>query len=298
MSATQPTAHQTAFSPRKIRLPRLLAVLLRETAFYIALLAATVFSVFPVFWLVLTAFRPTVDLFSFTPRWIPQRFTLDHFRAVFQSIALETYLQNTIIISLSVTAISVIVGFLAGYVLARRTFPGKTVISGALLVARMLPIITALVPVFLIVSSVRMLDTYTALIVTHVAFKLPVTIWLMQGFVASIPIDLEEAAQLDGCTQAQMLTRVIFPLILPGIAAAAIIAFLFTWNDLVIALVLASTQRTQPMSVGLTNFFMEHGIDWGPMAAAAVIMLVPAFCFAFFAQRYLIAGLTSGAVKG
>jgi len=221
-----------------------------------------------------------------------------HYLTVFNRIQLGRYLANTVVVSLAVTFVVLIVGTLAAYALIRMNFRGRNVVQALFLGARLLPIITALVPLFIFVSKLKLLDTFAALILIHVAFKLPVTIWLMQGFIAAVPYELEEAAFLDGCNTRQVLSRVIFPLVLPGLAASGIIAFLFTWNDLIIALVLSSTIRTQPMSVGLTNFFLEHGIDWGPMSAAAVIMLVPAFVFAFFAQRYLIQGLTAGAVKG
>lgn len=255
-------------------------------------------SVMPVIWLVLTSFRPLVDIFRFDPQWIPRTLNLNNYQTVFRSIDLGKYLSNTMIVSLAVTVVCLMIGSLAGYALARYRFKILGAVQGVFLVGRMLPIITALVPLFLIIAAVNLLDTFLALILVHAAFKLPVTIWLMQAYVSTIPKDLEEAARLDGCSTLQLLLRVTGPLVLPGIAAAGIIAFLFTWNDLVIALVLASSKRTQPMSVGLTNFFLEHGIDWGPMSAAAVVMVVPALLFAFFAQRYLIQGLTAGSVKG
>ena len=266
--------------------------------FYLAVAIGLVLSIFPVFWVVLTSFRPMVDIFRFRPQWIPQTLNFDNYAAVFKSIALTDYLRNTLVVSLSVTLICLLIGSLAGYALARFRFRGSSLTQSVFLVARMLPYITALVPLFLIVAALRMLDTYTALIAIHVAFKLPITIWLMQAYISTIPIELEEAAKLDGCSVFQVLTRITGPLIVPGFAGAGIIAFLFTWNDLLIALVIASTRRTQPMAVGLTNFFLEHGIDWGPMSAAAVIMLLPALAFAFFAQRYLIQGLTAGGMKG
>jgi len=260
--------------------------------------AGVLISVLPVFWLILTSFRPLVDIFRFNPQWIPQKLNLNNYYAVFRSIDLSKYLSNTLIVSLSVTLVCLVVGSLAGYALARYKFRASPAIQGIFLVGRMLPIITALVPLFLIIAAVQLLDTFTALIIVHAAFKLPVTIWLMQAYVSTIPEELEEAARLDGCSTLQLLLRVTGPLVLPGIAAAGIIAFLFTWNDLIIALVLASSRKTQPMAVGLTNFFLEHGIDWGPMSAAAVIMVIPALLFAFFAQRFLIQGLTAGSVKG
>ncbi len=266
--------------------------------FYLAVGIGLFLSIFPVFWLILTSFRPMVDIFRFRPQWIPQTLNLDNYAAVFRSIALGDYLRNTLVVSLSVTIVCLLIGSLAGYALARFRFRGSNLTQSIFLVARMLPYITALVPLFLIVAALRLLDTYFALIAIHVAFKLPITIWLMQAYISTIPIELEEAAKLDGCSVFQVLTRITGPLIVPGFAGAGIIAFLFTWNDLLIALVIATTRRTQPMAVGLTNFFLEHGIDWGPMSAAAVIMLLPALAFAFFAQRYLIQGLTAGGMKG
>ena len=271
---------------------------LRKTLVALGILVGLFVSVFPVLWQMVTSLRPTVDTFSYRLNVIPKRLTVAHYLTVFNRIQLGRYLANTVVVSLAVTFVVLIVGTLAAYALIRMNFRGRNVVLALFLGARLLPIITALVPLFIFVSKLKLLDTFAALILIHVAFKLPVTIWLMQGFIAAVPYELEEAAFLDGCNTRQVLSRVIFPLVLPGLAASGIIAFLFTWNDLIIALVLSSTIRTQPMSVGLTNFFLEHGIDWGPMSAAAVIMLVPAFVFAFFAQRYLIQGLTAGAVKG
>lgn len=283
------TRRRSQWAPRRV---------VESILFYLAVAIGLVLSIFPVFWLVLTSFRPMVDIFRFRPQWIPQTLNFDNYAAVFRSIALTDYLRNTLVVSLSVTLVCLLIGSLAGYALARFRFRGSNLTQSVFLVARMLPYITALVPLFLIVAALRLLDTYTALIAIHVAFKLPITIWLMQAYISTIPIELEEAAKLDGCSVFQVLTRITGPLIVPGFAGAGIIAFLFTWNDLLIALVIATTRRTQPMAVGLTNFFLEHGIDWGPMSAAAVIMLLPALAFAFFAQRYLIQGLTAGGMKG
>lgn len=271
---------------------------LEKTGVALGLTLGVFVSVMPVVWLVLTSFRPLVDIFRFEPQWIPRTLNLNNYVAVFRSIDLSKYLSNTMVVSLAVTFLCLVIGSLAGYALARYRFKALRAVQGVFLIGRMLPIITALVPLFLIIAAVNLLDTFIALILVHAAFKLPVTIWLMQAYVSTIPQELEEAARLDGCSTMQLLLRVTGPLVLPGIAAAGIIAFLFTWNDLVIALVIASSQKTQPMSVGLTNFFLEHGIDWGPMSAAAVIMVIPALIFAFFAQRYLIQGLTAGSVKG
>jgi multiple sugar transport system permease protein len=287
-----------AFAPSKLRSPWVVRRVIESLLFYLAVAVGLLLSIFPVFWVVLTSFRPMVDIFRFRPQWIPQTLNLDNYAAVFRSIALTDYLLNTLIVSLSVTFVCLLIGSLAGYALARFRFRGSNLVQSIFLVGRMLPYITALVPLFLIVAALRLLDTYFALIAIHVAFKLPITIWLMQAYVSTIPVELEEAAKLDGCSVFQVLTRITGPLIVPGFAGAGIIAFLFTWNDLLIALVIASTRRTQPMAVGLTNFFLEHGIDWGPMSAAAVIMLLPALAFAFFAQRYLIQGLTAGGMKG
>lgn len=275
-----------------------LNVALDRIGFSLALSAGLLLTVFPIFWLILNSFRPTVDVFAMPPQWIPTSFTLRQYRVVFRAIPLWMYLRNTAVLSVSVTAIVLVIGTLASYALVRMRLVGRFVIDGSFLLARLLPIITALVPLFIIVAGIGMLNTMSSLIHTHVAFKLPVTIWLMQGFITAIPVELEDAASLDGCSVWQTIRHVVIPLILPGFAAAGTIAFLFTWNDLIIALILSSTPATQPLSVGLSNFFLEHGIEWGPMSAAAVIMQIPAFAFAFFAQHYLVQGLTAGSVKG
>ena len=171
-------------------------------------------------------------------------------------------------------------------------------ILALLLIMRMIPIVALAIPLFAVFSSVGLLDTLWALILTHTAAKLPVAIWLLMGFIQDLPKEVEESAQVDGAGTLRTLVQIVSPMIAPGIGASAVITFLFTWNDFLIALTLTSSKDAQTLPVGLTNFVTQYGIDWGPMAAAGVLMVIPVLIFVWFAQGLLVKGLVTGAVRG
>jgi multiple sugar transport system permease protein len=162
----------------------------------------------------------------------------------------------------------------------------------------MIPVVALTIPLFAVFSDVGMLDTLWALILTHTASKLPVAIWLLMGFIQDLPKEIEESAQVDGAGSLRTLLQIVTPMIAPGIGASAVITFLFTWNDLLIALTLTSSKSAETLPVGLTNFVTEYGIDWGAMSAAGVLMVIPTLIFVWFAQGLLVKGLVAGAVRG
>ncbi len=152
-------------------------------------------------------------------------------------------------------------------------------------------------PLFIVFSVLGLLNTYLGLIVAHTAFKLPVTIWVLRSFFMDVPKELDEAARIDGCSTFGALVRIALPLVKPGLAAAGVLAFLWTWNDLIVTLILSISDSTATLSLGLTKFVLEYGVDWGPMTAAGVIVFIPTLAFIFIAERYLVHGLTVGGVK-
>ena len=161
----------------------------------------------------------------------------------------------------------------------------------------MIPTIAAIFPLFLLFERVHLLGSYLGLIVAHTAFKLPVTIWLLRNFFLDVPRELDDSARVDGGSTLRVLLQIALPLIQPGLAATAVLAFLWTWNDLLVTLVLSTNTRTEMLPLGLTKFVLEYGVDWGSMTAAGMIMFIPTLLFVFVAQRYLIRGLTAGGVK-
>jgi multiple sugar transport system permease protein len=207
------------------------------------------------------------------------------------------YLRTTTLISLAVVITNLLIGAPAAYALARYSFFGERALYGSIIFFRMIPPIAAIVPLFMLFEQVRLLGTFSGLIIAHTAFKLPVTIWLLRNFFLDVPRDLDDSARVDGASTLRVLFEIALPLIQPGLAATAVLAFLWTWNDLLVTLVLSTKTQTEMLPLGLTKFVLEYGVDWGSMTAAGMIMFIPTLLFVFIAQRYLIAGLTLGGVK-
>jgi multiple sugar transport system permease protein len=264
-----------------------------------AVLVATIFiTVFPLAWLFITSLRSSADLFAVPIHIIPESVTATQYINVFRQYGLASYVANTVIVSLATVVFVTVLALPCAYAMARFRLPGQKLVLALLLIMRMIPIVALAIPLFAVFSSIGMLDTLWALIFTHTAAKLPVAIWLLMGFIQDLPRDIEESAQVDGAGTLRTLVQIVSPIIAPGIGASAVITFLFTWNDFLIALTLTSSKDAQTLPVGLTNFVTQYGIDWGPMAAAGVLMVIPVLIFVWFAQGLLVKGLVTGAVRG
>ncbi len=265
---------------------------------YVVLLGTIILTIFPLVWLFLTALRSSADLFAVPVHIFPESVTASQFIHVFSQYGLASYLWNTVIVSLVTVVTVTVLALPCAYAMARLRLPGRNVILGLLLIMRMIPVVALAIPLFAVFSTVGLLDTLWALIITHTAAKLPVAIWLLMGFIQDLPKEVEESAQVDGASTLRTLIQIISPMIAPGLGASAVITFLFTWNDFLIALTLTSSKDAQTLTVGLTNFVTQYGIDWGPMAAAGVLMVIPVLIFVWFAQGLLVKGLVTGAVRG
>lgn len=250
----------------------------------------------PVGLIIVNSFRHNVDIFgssgltSFSP-------TLDNYTSSLFRLAFGQYLTNSVIVALASTLLSMALGTPFAYVLARLPVRGRPLWSGIVLFARMVPSIVLIVPLFVLFTSLQVVGTYAALIAAHTTFNLPLVIWMMRSFFGDIPTDLEEAARVDGASRLVALVRIVLPLAAPGLTATAVLSLLFSWNEFVFALVL-SNGATRTMPVGIGSFVGTVSIDWGGSSAAAVLGMVPIFVIGLFAQRYLVRGLTMGAVKG
>ncbi len=265
---------------------------------YIALLFTLLITVFPLVWLILTSIRSSSDIFSVPVHIIPQQMTGIQYWNVFNKYDTLSYLWNTIFVSLMAVVFVILFAVPCAYAIARFKLPGFKIVISLLLVMRMIPVIAFAIPMFAVFAAFGMLDSVWALIVAHTASKLPVAIWLLIGFIQDVPREIEEAAQVDGAGTLRTMVQIVTPLIWPGIGATAVITFLFTWNDLLLALTLTSSKAAQTLPVGLTNFISQYGIDWGAMSAAGVLMVIPTLVFVWFAQGLLIKGLVTGAVRG
>jgi multiple sugar transport system permease protein len=265
---------------------------------YVVLLGTILLTIFPLAWLVLTSLRGSADIFAVPVRVFPESVTFGQYIAVFSQYGLDDYLWNTVIVSVATVVLVILLGVPCAYAMSRFRLPGARVILSILLIMRMIPVVALAIPLFAVFASIGLLDTLTALVLTHTAAKLPVAIWLLMGFIQDVPREIEESAQIDGASTPRLLVQIVSPLIAPGIGATAVITFLFTWNDLLVALTLSSSEAAQTLPVGLTNFVSQFGIDWGAMSAAGVLMVIPTLIFVWFAQGLLVKGLMSGAVRG
>lgn len=257
----------------------------------------------PGLWIVLNSFRPTVEIMAKPPVWIPNELNLDHYRAMFGGVGeggvpVLTYFRNSLIISVTSTAIALLVGMAGGYAFARYRFRGKAWIFVGLMCTRAVPGVALSLPLFILFARIGIIDTHFGVILAYVAMNVPFTIWLIDGFFRQVPPSLAEAAQIDGCTRWQAFWQVEFPVAKAGIASAGIFAFLTSWNEYALAAQLTRSVTSKTMPVGLLDFQAEFTLNWGGMCALAVLMIIPALILTFLVQKHLIAGLTFGGVKG
>jgi len=243
-----------------------------------------------------TSLKNEVDAFSIPPKWffVP---ILKNYVSVLTESNFIRYFFNSIIQSIIATFLSVGAGALAAYALARRVFPGKRIFSSTTFIMRMIPPVILVVPVFIMFRAIGILDSLLSLILVYGALTMPFSIWVITTFIQELPISLEESAYIDGCSTWQTFTRIVVPLIAPGMSVAAIFTFRTAWNEFILSLVLTNRMtRTLPVAVSL--YITDTGTEWGKITAIATIIAIPAFFFTFFAAKQLITGMTAGAVKG
>jgi multiple sugar transport system permease protein len=281
---------------------RLKKTILR-VAYWTGLFLAMLIICLPGLWIVLSSFRPTVEIMAKPPVWIPNELSFDAYVAMFSGIGkggipVIDYFRNSLIISVTSTVIAIIIGMAGGYAFARYRFRGKSGWFLGLMLTRTIPGIALSLPLFFIFARIGIIDTHFGLILVYVALNIPFTIWLIDGFFRQVPRDLAEAAQIDGCTRWQAFWQVEFPLAGPGIASAGIFAFLTCWNEFALASQLTRSVNSKTLPVGLLDYTAEFTIDWRGMCALAVVMIIPALTLTFIVQKHLVGGLTSGAVKG
>ncbi|CAK7259459.1 MULTISPECIES: carbohydrate ABC transporter permease [unclassified Shinella] len=277
--------------------------LLLSAAHKIGLFLAMTVICLPGLWIVLASFRPTVEIMAKPPVWIPEDLSFDAYVAMFSGVGqggipVIEYFRNSLIVSVTSTAIALAIGMAGGYAFARFRFKVKSSIFLGLMLTRTVPGIALSLPLFFVYSKLGIIDTHFGLIMAYVALNVPFTIWLIDGFFRQVPRDLAEAAQIDGCTRWQAFWQVEFPLAGPGIASAGIFAFLTSWNEFALASQLTRSVNSKTLPVGLLDYTAEFTIDWRGMCALAVIMIIPALVLTFVVQKHLVSGLTSGAVKG
>jgi N,N'-diacetylchitobiose transport system permease protein len=253
---------------------------------------------FPVYWMVVTAFKPGRDILTETPQFLPRHPTLDNFTDAMSRPYFWSSVRNSLIVVVATVLIALFVGLLAALGLSRSRFHGKSAYVVMLIVVQMVPLTALIISLFVMLNSVGLTDQLTGLVLTYLAFVLPFTVWTLRGFVLAIPAELEEAAMVDGCSRTQAYRRIVFPLVAPGLVATGVFAFIQAWNEYILAYVLMSSQNKQTITVWLAGFTTQRGTEWGPLMAASTLIALPVVAFFLIVQRRMAAGLTAGAVKG
>jgi len=250
---------------------------------------------FPPIILFLTSIKTEVDALSFPPKWIFKP-TLGNYRDIFKTSSLARYMLNSLIVASLNTCVSLALGSMAAYGLARFRFKGSENLSFWILSIRMMPPVASIIPIYIIMKKVHLLDTPWALVIIYLTFNLPFVVWMMKGFFEDIPREIEESALIDGCSEFEVFRKMAIPLVAPGLAATAILIFIFSWNEFLFALILTGT-RAVTLPVGIIGFMKETGINWGYMTAGGILALVPVVIFTILVQKHLVKGLTLGAIK-
>jgi multiple sugar transport system permease protein len=278
---------------------------LGNTLLYAAKLIAVVVVLAPFAWLLISSVAAPVDLIRRPLQWIPSHIDFDRFaQLTFGSSPDDTAqgfraaIVNSTVIASVVTVVSLVAGTLAAYAFARLHFPGRGWLILAFLATYMLPPIALILPLYQIMNLLHLRDTQLALIIVYSSFVTPFVIWIMRGYIATISSDLDDAARIDGCSRLGALWRVIVPVALPGLLSTALLAFLMAWDEFLYALILTQTNAAKTLPVAINDFIGRFGVDFGLLATGGVIAAVPPVLIAFVFQRYIVAGLTTGGVKG
>jgi multiple sugar transport system permease protein len=257
-----------------------------------------ILTLFPLYWIVITSLKPPDKLFVKPLQYFPDELSIESYRRLFEFSDFATYATNSLIVAVFTATIATVIGLGGGYVLARFTFRGRKQIMGVFVMAQMIPMIVALGPLYLLVGQLNLLDRLAGLIVVYTAFLVPFTSLLLRGFVARVPIELEEAAMIDGCGRLHAVLRVLVPVMLPGLAATFVFSFVQAWNELFLAVMFINSDVEKTIPVGVNSLITQFNVDWGPLAAATVLSILPTMVLFAFAQRFLVEGLTAGSVKG
>jgi multiple sugar transport system permease protein len=283
----------TADEARVVRRERL-----ERIGWAIAAVAAVLFALTPLVWMVLTSVKSNREITQ-DATLLPTAVTLANYASLFSGRAFGSYLTNSVIVTAASVAIALALGTMAAYALARFRLWGRLdrYVGFSLLMVRLLPPIAIVIPIFIVTQQLGLLNTLLSLIVVYATFNVTIVVWMMESFFREIPIDLEEAAMVDGDTRFTAFRRIVLPLAAPGLVATGIFAAITTYNEFLFALVLTSTPSAETMPIGAATLIGRINVDWGAMSAAGVIGALPIVIFSVFVQRHLVRGLTLGAVK-
>ena len=270
----------------------------RAVSLYGGAAALTAWGAFPFFWMLSTALKPSGEVFATPPRLVPAHATLTNFVRVLLETNFPTYFKNSLVVSFATVALTLAVSSAGAYGLTRFRFPGREKVAGLILLTYMFAPILIIIPFYILVKQLGIVNTHLALVLSYTTFCLPFCLWLLRAFFQSVPLELEEAALVDGAHRGRAVWHVVLPLALPGIIAAGIFTFILAWNDFLFALVLISSDELKTLPVGVNDLFNATIVDWGMIMAAGVMITVPTIGFFVAVQRHLIQGWGSGGLKG
>ena len=254
---------------------------------------------FPLFWMVASSFKPPSEFYSTVPTFFPNVWSLENYRLLFSQTSFASYFVNSLIVAVGATSLSLLIGGLGAYALSRFHFRVVRIFSQLTLLGYMLPEVLIVIPLYMYVLKLGLADTLLSLIISNMAFTLPLTLWYMRAYFNAIPITLEESAMVEGCTRLQAFWRVVVPLALPGLVSTGVFAFNHAWNEFLFALVFTSSEKNKVLTMGLATWIGQDAIfSWGMLLSAAVLVTIPVMLFYLLVQKQLVVGLTSGGTKG
>lgn len=264
---------------------------------WLILSCLVVFAVFPLLWMIATSFKSYSDVYTFPPVYWPEHFSLEFYRKVLSDTAILRNMANSVLISSISTAISVLFGAMAGWAFARARFRGSNFLMRSVMIAYLLPQILIVIPLFVFLHRIGLTNSFTGIILAYVTLTFPFSTWLLTDYIRSIPVEIEEQARVDGASNMLIFRKLVLPLAWPGLATAAIFAFIHSWNEFLYALVILGSGDKQVVTTGLYGLVGGENAQWGPMMAATTITTVPTLLLFLFVQRRLVGGMTVGSLK-
>ena len=271
--------------------------LLSNGVSYIILILFSVLVLFPILWMASTAFKDSLEVLDVPSKWIPRRISFESFGRLWKEYPFSTYFKNSTIISLISVVISVFFSCLAGYGATRFRFKGRGMLLTFILITQMFPSVMLLVPYYSVIKTLHLTNTYLGIILVYTSFTTPFCTWMMLGFFKALPLEMDEAARIDGCGVFKTFWKIILPLTLPGIASTSIYAFITSWNEYMFAFTLNNSEAMKTLSVGIAELNGYQQVVWNDMMAASILASIPLIILFAFLQNYFINGLTAGAVK-
>ncbi|MGK0467637.1 MAG: multiple sugar transport system permease protein [Clostridium sp.] len=265
---------------------------------YSLMLIFFIFMTFPILWILLTSIKPVKEILTLPITYLPKHPTLENYRNILKTTNFPVYFRNSMIVSSTSAIVTSTITLFAGYSLARFKFAGKKLTLLIFLATQMVPVVAIIIPIFLLFSKLKLINNLLGLVIIYTVLNIPFCTLMIKGFFEKIPYSLEEAAMIDGCSRVEALIRIIFPVMKPGIIATFVFAFIGAWNELFFNTIFISREVLKTLPTGINSFIGKYDINWGMMTAGSVIALIPIFIMFGIIQKYLVAGMTAGSVKG